>query len=64
MIDPPDSAPLPGFVGLKEASFACGFSDETVRQWARDGEVTATKQGGAWRVELASVMERARRKPG
>jgi excisionase family DNA binding protein len=63
-IDPPDSAPLPGFLSLKEAAFACGFSDETVRQWARDGGVTATKEGGTWRVELVSVMERAGRKLG
>jgi hypothetical protein len=57
-IDPPDDALLPGFVTLKQAAGACGFCDETVRAWARDGEVVGTKNGGGWQVELASVMER------
>jgi hypothetical protein len=61
-LDPPDSAPLPGFLPLKQAAFACGFSAEAIRVWARDGVVVATKQGGTWRVELASVLERAGRK--
>jgi hypothetical protein len=61
-IDPPNREPLPGFVTLKQAAGACGFNDETVRQWARDGEVTGLKDGGGWRVELASVMERAGRR--
>jgi hypothetical protein len=60
-IDPPDDTPLPGFVTLKQAAGACGFNDETIRQWARDGEVTGIKDGGGWRVELASVLARARR---
>jgi hypothetical protein len=61
-IDPPDVTPLPGFVTLKEAHFASGFTVETVRQWAKAG--LGVKRGGVWQVELASVMARADRKPG
>jgi hypothetical protein len=61
-IDPPDPTSLPGYCSLKEASFASGFTVETVRQWAKAG--MGIKRGGTWQVELASVLERAGRKPG
>jgi hypothetical protein len=62
VLDPPDDTPLPGYCSLKEAAFASDFCAETIRQWARDGEVTGIKNGAGWRVELASVMERAGRR--
>jgi hypothetical protein len=61
-LDPPGSTPLPGYCTLKQAAFASNFSDETVRQWARAGEVASTKTGVRVWVELASVMERAGRR--
>jgi hypothetical protein len=61
-LDPPDATSLPGFVTLKEASFASGFTVECIRQWAKAG--MGIKRGGVWQVELASVLERAGRKPG
>jgi len=61
-IDPPaHTPPLPGYVALKQAAGACGYTCEAVRQWAATGQVTGIKDGGTWRVELTSVMERARR---
>jgi hypothetical protein len=59
-LDPPDDTPLPGYCGLKEAAFASGFSDETLRRWAKAG--LGIKRGGVWQIELASVMERAGRR--
>jgi hypothetical protein len=61
-IAPPDPTLLPGYCSLKEASFASGFTVETVRQWAKAG--MGIKRGGTWQVALASVMARAGRKPG
>jgi hypothetical protein len=59
-IDAP--TPLPGFVTLKQAAAACGYTCEAVRQWAATGQITADKRGGRVRVELASVMQRAGRR--
>jgi hypothetical protein len=60
VLDPPDSTPLPGFVTIKEAVFRSGFSDETIRQWAKAG--LGIKRGGTWRVDLEAVMERTKRR--
>jgi hypothetical protein len=59
-IDPPDE--LPGYVSVKRAAGACGYSGEAVRRWAATGQVTAVKRGGRVRVELQSVLERAGRR--
>jgi len=61
-VDPQDHTPLPGYCSVKEAAFACHFSDEAVRQWAATGQVASTKTGARVWVELASVMERAGRR--
>jgi hypothetical protein len=53
---------LPGYCSVKAAAGACGYCDETVRRWADVGLVTAVKRGGAWKVDLASVMARAGRR--
>lgn len=53
---------LPGFTSIKAAAGACGYCDETVRRWADVGLVTAVKRGGVWKVDLASVLERAGRR--
>jgi hypothetical protein len=53
---------LPGFVTLKQAAGACGYTCEAVRQWAATGQVTASKTGGRVSVELSSVLARAERR--
>jgi len=58
-VDP--KTPLPGFCSVKQAAGACGYTDEAIRQWARAGQVTGEKIGGVWKVELASVLDRAGR---
>jgi hypothetical protein len=58
-VDP--KTPLPGFCSVKEAAGASNYTCEAVRQWARAGQVTGEKIGGVWKVELASVLERAGR---
>jgi hypothetical protein len=46
---------------LKEASFTTGFSAESIRLWCVRQEVTATRHGGRWLVDLSSVQKRAQR---
>jgi hypothetical protein len=45
-----------GVVTLKQAAFETGYHRERIRQWAIEGLIKGKREGGCWRVNLASVV--------
>lgn len=50
-------APAAEWTNLKSAANLSGFSDETLRRWASSGLIEAHREGGGWRINLASVFK-------
>ena len=50
-----------GWISLKQAAGANGFSPESLRRWAERGLVAGRKEGGRWQVRTESIKARARK---
>jgi hypothetical protein len=46
---PADTRLIAGLVPVK--SIDCGYSTETIKRWARRGEIAAVRKGGRWFVD-------------